>query len=103
MTKRTSEEKPLPTIWRTPPCLLARSRPLFLPPLPRVVGLVPCSFRRRVHKLRRFFLEPLVRRTVVAERVGEPETLLIDSTLLSVMHPRRLVSFSLRASEAQRG
>ena len=52
---------------------------------PGVVGLVPSSFHRRIRKLRRF-LEPL-RRTVVAELVGEPETLLIDSTLLSVMHP----------------
>ena len=52
---------------------------------PGLVGLVPSSFHRRIRKLRRF-LEPL-RRTVVAELVGEPETLLIDSTLLSVMHP----------------
>jgi hypothetical protein len=55
---------------------------------PGVVGLAPSSFHRRVRKLRRF-LEPL-RRTVVAELVGEPETLLIDSTLLSVMHPREV-------------
>jgi len=31
-----------------------------------------------------------LRRTVVAELVGEPETLLIDSTLLSVMHSREV-------------
>ena len=43
---------------------------------PGVVGLVPSSFHRRIRKLRRF-LEPL-RRTVVAELVGEPETLLIE-------------------------
>jgi hypothetical protein len=55
---------------------------------PGVVGLVPSSFHRRIRKLRPF-LEPL-RRTVVAELVGEPETLLIDSTLLSVMHPREV-------------
>ena len=55
---------------------------------PGVVGLVPSSFHRRIRKLRRF-LEPL-RRTVVAELVEEPETLLIDSTLLSVMHPREV-------------
>jgi hypothetical protein len=55
---------------------------------PGVVGLVPSSFDRRIRKLRPF-LEPL-RRTVVAELVGEPETLLIDSTLLSVMHPREV-------------
>ncbi len=55
---------------------------------PGVVGLAPSSFHRRIRKLRRF-LEPL-RRTVVVELVGEPETLLIDSTLLSVMHPRQV-------------
>jgi len=41
-----------------------------------------------VRKLRRF-LEPL-RRTVLPELVGEPETLLIDSTLLEVLHPRQV-------------
>src|SRR5918911_2880273 len=55
---------------------------------PGVLGLAPSSFHRRIRKLRRF-LEPL-RRTVVVELVGEPETLLIDSTLLSVMHPRQV-------------
>jgi hypothetical protein len=49
------------------------------------------------------FLEPLMRRAVVADLVGEPETLLVASTLLSVMHPSRLVSLNLRASEAQPG
>jgi hypothetical protein len=38
----------------------------------------------------------------VAELVGEPETLLIDSTLLSVMHPRE-VSHNPRASRARPG
>ena len=55
---------------------------------PGVVGLAPSSFHRRVRKLRRF-LEPL-RRGVVAELVGEPETLVVDSTLLSVLHPRQV-------------
>jgi hypothetical protein len=55
---------------------------------PGVVGLSPSSFNRRVRKLRRF-LEP-VRRAVLSELVGEPETLLIDSTLLSVLHPRQV-------------
>src|SRR5215212_3926771 len=55
---------------------------------PGVVGLAPSSLHRRIRKLRRF-LEPL-RREVVAELVGDPETLLIDSTLLSVLHPRQL-------------
>jgi hypothetical protein len=55
---------------------------------PGVVGLHPSSFHRRMRRLRRF-LEPL-RRAVVAELVGEPETLLVDSTLLSVLHPRQV-------------
>jgi Transposase DDE domain len=54
---------------------------------PGVVGLHPSSLHRRVRKLRRF-LEPL-RREVLYEMVGEPETLLVDSTLLSVLHPRQ--------------
>jgi DDE family transposase len=61
----------------------------FFPHLfPGVVGLYPSSFHRRVRKLRRF-LEP-VRREVLSEMVGDPETLLVDSTLLSVLHPRQV-------------
>ena len=55
---------------------------------PGVVGLAPSSFHRRMRKLRRF-LEPL-RRQVVPELVGDPETLIADSTLLSVLHPRQV-------------
>lgn len=55
---------------------------------PGVVGLHPSSLHRRVRKLRRY-LEPL-RRTIVPELVGEPETLLVDSTLLEVLHPRQV-------------
>lgn len=55
---------------------------------PGVIGLHPSSFHRRVRKLRRF-LEPL-RRGLLAELVGEPETLIIDSTLLEVLHPRQV-------------
>jgi hypothetical protein len=33
-------------------------------------------------------MEPL-RRVVLAEPVGEPETLIVDSTLLSVLHPKQ--------------
>jgi hypothetical protein len=54
-----------------------------------VVGLLaPSSFHRRVRKLRRL-LEPL-RRSVLPELVGDPETLIIDSTLLPVLHPRQV-------------
>ena len=55
---------------------------------PGVVGLHPSSFHRRVRKLRRF-LEPL-RRNVLSEMIGDPETVLVDSTLLSVLHPRQV-------------
>ena len=54
---------------------------------PGVVGLHPSSLHRRVRK-RLSFLEPL-RRGIVPELVGDPETLLVDSTLLSVLHPRQ--------------
>ncbi len=55
---------------------------------PGVAGLCPSSFHRRVRKLRRH-LEPL-RREVLPELTGDPETLLVDSTLLSVLHPRQV-------------
>ena len=53
-----------------------------------MVGLHPSSFHRRVRKLGRY-LEPL-RRAIVPELVGEPETLVVDSTLLEVLHPRQV-------------
>ena len=55
---------------------------------PGVVGMHPSSLHRRVRKLRTF-LEPL-RRQVLPELVGDPETLLLDSTLLEVLHPRQV-------------
>ncbi len=55
---------------------------------PRIVGLHPSSLHRRVRKLRRY-LEPL-RRAIVPELVGDPETLVVDSTLLEVLHPRQV-------------
>jgi hypothetical protein len=55
---------------------------------PGVVGLHPSSLHRRVRKLRRF-LEPL-RREVLSEMVGDPETLLVDSTLPAVLHPSQV-------------
>jgi hypothetical protein len=55
---------------------------------PGVAGLSPSSFHRRVRKLRRH-LEPL-RREILPELTGDPETLLVDSTLLSVLHPRQV-------------
>jgi hypothetical protein len=55
---------------------------------PKMVGLHPSSFHRRVRKLRRF-LEPL-RRALLPELVGDPETIIVDSTLLEVLHPRQV-------------
>src|SRR3954464_3950304 len=55
---------------------------------PGVVGLHPSSLHRRVRKLRRF-LEPL-RRVVLPELVGDPETVIVDSTLLEALHPRQV-------------
>jgi hypothetical protein len=55
---------------------------------PGIAGLHPSALNRRFRKLRRF-LEPL-RRDEVDELVGEPETLIVDSTLLSVLHPRQV-------------
>lgn len=55
---------------------------------PGIAGMHPSSLHRRVRKLRRFF-EPL-RRTVLPELIGEPETLIVDSTLLGVLHPRQV-------------
>jgi Transposase DDE domain len=55
---------------------------------PKIVGLYPSSFHRRVRKLRRF-LEPL-RRAILPELVGDPETMIVDSTLLEALHPRQV-------------
>ncbi|MGB3682968.1 MAG: transposase [Rubrobacteraceae bacterium] len=55
---------------------------------PGVVGVHPSSFHRRLRKLRRY-LEP-VRRKILPELVGDPETLIIDSTLVEVLHPRQV-------------
>jgi hypothetical protein len=55
---------------------------------PGIVGFHPSSLHRRLRKLRPF-LEPL-RRAILPELVGEPETLIVDSTLLEVLHPRQV-------------
>jgi hypothetical protein len=55
---------------------------------PGIARIHPSSLHRRVRKLRRF-LEPL-RRQVLPELVGDPETLVVDSTLLEVLHPRQV-------------
>jgi len=55
---------------------------------PGAVGLHPSSFHRRVRKLRRYFER--LRRAILPELVGDPETLIVDSTLLEVLHPREV-------------
>ena len=55
---------------------------------PGALGIHPSSYHRRVRKLRRY-LEPL-RRTILVELAGDPETLVVDSTLLAVSHPRQV-------------
>jgi hypothetical protein len=67
--------------------LLREAARFFYHLFPGLVGLHPSSLHRRIRKLRRF-LEPL-RRAILPELVGEPETLIVDSTLLSVLHPRQ--------------
>jgi hypothetical protein len=67
---------------------------------PGVAGLHPSSFHRRVRKLRRF-LEPL-RREILPGLVGEPETLLVDSTLLEVLHPRQVKQSTGWGSSSER-
>ena len=58
---------------------------------PSVVGLWPSSLHRRVLRLRRFLEPGFARRAVMADLVGDPETLkFVDSTLLPVLHPRRV-------------
>ena len=55
---------------------------------PGAVGLHPSSLHRRVVRKLRRFLEHL-RRAILPELVGDPETLIVDSTLLAVLHPRQ--------------
>ena len=55
---------------------------------PGVIGPYPSSFHRRVRKLRRFLGPP--QREIVPDLMSDPETLLVDSTLLLVLHPRQV-------------
>jgi hypothetical protein len=41
-------------------------------------------------RLENFTVRPLRRVVVLSELVGDPETLIVDSTLLSVLQPRQL-------------
>jgi Transposase DDE domain len=67
---------------------LRDARRFFAHLFPGVAGLHPSSFNRRIRKLRGY-LESL-RREILPELVGEPETLIVDSTLLEVLHPRQV-------------
>ena len=64
---------------------------------PGVAGLYPSSFNRRVRKLRRY-PESLRREILPDELVGEPETLLVGSTLLGGLHPRQVGQSAGRGS-----
>ena len=66
---------------------------------PGVIDLHPSSFHRRLRKLGRF-LEPL-RRAVLPDLVGDPETLVADSTLLPVLHPRQVKQSAAGFEEAR--
>ncbi len=67
---------------------LREAKRFFAHLFPGVVDLWPSSLHRRIHKLR-CYLEPL-RRTLLPELVGDPESLIIDSTLLAALHPRQV-------------
>jgi hypothetical protein len=56
---------------------------------PGVAGLHPSSFHRRIRRLRRF-LEPLRREIVYRVGGRSGDVAHIDSTLLSVLHPRQV-------------
>lgn len=55
---------------------------------PGAAGLAPSSFNRRMRK-HRCYLESL-RQEILPELVGEPETVIVDSTFLEVLHPRQV-------------
>ena len=74
------------------PSFLRDAQRFFSHLFPGVVGLRPSSLHRGVRKLGRF-LEPL-RREILCELVGDPETLLIDSTLLAALHPGQVAQGS---------
>lgn len=50
-------------------------------------------------KLRRFL--ELLRREILPELVGDPQTLLVDSTLLEVLHPRQISQSAGWASSSE--
>ncbi len=61
----------------------------FAHPFPGVASMHPSSLHRRVRKLGRFS-EPCAARSCPSWLVGEPETLIADSMLLRVSHPRQV-------------
>jgi hypothetical protein len=58
---------------------------------PGAVDLHPSSLHRRVRNLRRRYFEPL-RRAILGKLVGEPETLIVESTLLGFCILARFLS-----------
>ena len=81
--------------------VLARRREVLLSPVPGSGGAAPFLVPSAGEEAQALRMEVL-RRDVLSEMVSEPETLLIDSALLSVLHP--LLRFPrARASQEARG
>jgi hypothetical protein len=68
--------------------LLRDLQRFFVHLFPGVAGIHPSSLHRLLRRLRGY-LEPL-RRTVLTDLRRDPETLVVDSTLLEVLHPREV-------------
>ena len=72
-----------------PTLVLARRREVLFSPVPRCGGVAPFLVPSKGEEAQALRMEPL-RQEILSEMVGEPETLLVDSTLLSVLHPRQV-------------
>src|SRR5215203_49946 len=73
--------------------LLARHPEVFLSSVPRGGRASPFLVAPPGEEAQALRMEPL-RRGIVPELVGDPETLLIDSTLLAALHPRQVAQGS---------
>jgi hypothetical protein len=84
--------RPLPTTSRggERALLLARRTKVLLAPVPRGSGALPFLLQPAHEEAQALRMESLRREILPEELVGEPETLLVDSTLLEVLHPRQV-------------
>src|SRR5688572_29624240 len=69
---------------------LREAAPLFSHLFPGGVGLHPSSLHRPIRKLRRLEWSPCFRAILGRVGRGALKTLIVDSTLLEVLHPRQL-------------